>query len=627
MRTFLFSILALGVLFSLKACSPAKQDDTIRAAKVQVAFHRDLSSLATDITALHEAIAQDKGEAVIQKAFIQARLHYKATEYLSEYSFPMVAKKLNGPALAKVEIEPDEITNLKPNGFQVVEELVFPYNQASKTEALEEVSYLQKLVSDLQQNEEATTLKDRQVFEAMRLQVVRILSLGISGFDSPVAFQSLPEASASLKAMQNALAFYADDLGSDKGKTDQAFQKAQDFLHKPENTFNNFDRLGFIRDTLTPLSEALFSAQQALNLQPADLLTPLKQDFTQVFTEKAFNPLGFAPNDAREIKPLQIMVGKLLFYDPILATDGSRSCATCHQNALAFTDGLPRANSIDGKPSALRNTPTLLNAALQRTTAYDFLTTHLEDRVEKVINSAPEMHSSPLEVAQKVRSIPEYAQMFEKAFGKSTDDKVLARQILVAISQYMRTLVGMNSPFDRYIRGENGATLDDSAKRGFNLFMGRAKCGTCHFAPLFNGTVPPSYAEAESEVLGVPEKPLTSGATISTDVGKFDLFKIDLHQHAFKTSTVRNAAKTAPYMHNGVYKTLDEVIDFYNRGGGAGIGIRLPNQTLPTNKLNLTDTEIQDLKAFIESLTDLSPVTAVPTHFPTIPAGSKAVRK
>jgi len=111
--------------------------------------------------------------------------------------------------------------------------------------------------------------------------------------------------------------------------------------------------------------------------------------------------------------------------------------------------------------------------------------------------------------------------------------------------------------------------------------MGKAKCGTCHFMPFFNSTVPPHFTHTESEVIGVPTRPDTANAVIDNDLGKYNLFPFDVFKYAFKTTTVRNAALTAPYMHNGVYSDLEQVMDFYNRGGGAGIGIALDNQTLP----------------------------------------------
>ena len=148
------------------------------------------------------------------------------------------------------------------------------------------------------------------------------------------------------------------------------------------------------------------------------------------------------------------------------------------------------------------------------------------------------------------------------------------------------------------MRGNESFSEDEEA--GFNLFAGKAKCATCHFIPLTNGTVPPSFMKSESEVLGVPNK----NKKLDADLGKFELTKAEIHRHSFKTPTIRNIALTAPYMHNGVFKNLEEVVDFYNDGGGKGLGFNLPNQTLPEDKLNLTSLEKQQLIAFMRTLTD-----------------------
>jgi cytochrome c peroxidase len=153
------------------------------------------------------------------------------------------------------------------------------------------------------------------------------------------------------------------------------------------------------------------------------------------------------------------------------------------------------------------------------------------------------------------------------------------------------------------MRGDKTA-LSASQKRGFNLFMGKAACGTCHFAPVFNGLVPPNYITTEFEILGTPmnedlEKPIAD-----TDLGMYNVFEIEQFKGAFKTPTVRNAAETAPYMHNGAFATLEKLIDFYDKGGGAGIGLNVPQQTLSPTPLNLTKEEKADLISFIEALTD-----------------------
>ena len=135
-----------------------------------------------------------------------------------------------------------------------------------------------------------------------------------------------------------------------------------------------------------------------------------------------------------------------------------------------------------------------------------------------------------------------------------------------------------------------------------NLFMGKAKCATCHFAPVFNGTVPPNFAKTEHEVVGTPKD--KAGSALSDDTGRYMFNQMPQLKGAFKTPGLRNVAVTAPYMHNGVYDTLEEVVDFYNKGGGLGMGLPADNQTLPFDKLSLTDAEMKALVAFMKALTD-----------------------
>ncbi len=134
--------------------------------------------------------------------------------------------------------------------------------------------------------------------------------------------------------------------------------------------------------------------------------------------------------------------------------------------------------------------------------------------------------------------------------------------------------------------------------------MGKAQCGTCHFAPVFNGSTPPFFNRSEYEVLGVPGIRKASTKLPDEDLGRYEHIPVSPYRGAFKTPTVRNAAHTEPYMHNGRYKTLRAVLDFYNQGGGTGIGLVSPEQTLSNKKLQLSKTEINDIISFLESLTD-----------------------
>jgi cytochrome c peroxidase len=160
-------------------------------------------------------------------------------------------------------------------------------------------------------------------------------------------------------------------------------------------------------------------------------------------------------------------------------------------------------------------------------------------------------------------------------------------------------LYSFNSKFDKNIRGDID-TFTESEKNGFNIFMGKALCATCHFIPLTNGTVPPFYSETEKEVIGVPAT--NANKTLDDDLGFYWVFGEDLHKGMFKTPSIRNIEHTAPYMHNGVYSTLEEVMNFYNKGGGSGLGFNIEHQTLPFDKLNLTTKEQNDVIAFMKTL-------------------------
>jgi cytochrome c peroxidase len=215
------------------------------------------------------------------------------------------------------------------------------------------------------------------------------------------------------------------------------------------------------------------------------------------------------------------------------------------------------------------------------------------------VSNRDEMHGSLHIAAKKLWQNKSYRIMFADAFPKKGRTNIDTLEVTNAIGSYVRSLTYLNSRFDEYMRG-NKAAMSQQELNGFNLFMGKAKCGTCHYMPLFNGSFPPRYNIIESEVIGVPEN--AAQAAIDTDMGRYNILKTPAFKHAFKITSVRNAALTAPYMHNGVFTTLEQVVDFYNKGGGRGLGYKVDNQTLPTGKLNLTLKERSEIVAFIKSL-------------------------
>ena len=267
-----------------------------------------------------------------------------------------------------------------------------------------------------------------------------------------------------------------------------------------------------------------------------------------------------------------------------------------------------KAHSIDSKGSTVaRNTPTLINAALQPAQFADERSATLEDQIVEVLRSPAEMSSSVEQAAATIGSNPSYASAFAAAFAGEQSSAVTPLRLRQALAAYVRTLVSLDSRFDLAVRGDTSAlTLDE--RRGFTLFMGKGGCGTCHFAPLFSGNTPPLYMGSDVEVIGTPVSPRTP-AMLDPDSGRARIDGLPAHLRAFKTPSLRNVALTAPYMHNGAFRTLDEVLLFYDVGGGLGGGARIGNQTLSADSLHLSAAERKAIIAFLGALTDTAGLT------------------
>jgi cytochrome c peroxidase len=581
------NIVFLLICFLLFSCSDFKS----KAKHINDLYLADLAVLQEDVVQLQHFVEDGATQKQLQNQFLKAHQSYKRVESISEYYFPTVSKAINGPALDEYEYD-DGIT-VPPAGLQVIEEFFFPvYDKNSKKEVLKEIGILNANLYRLEMISKTNELTDSSVFDAMRLEVFRIITLGITGFDSPIAQNSLAEAITSLKTIEKQLIIYVEN--EQNPATLKILKEGKDYLDK-NSKFNEFDRAYFIKKYLNPLSKAIYETQSDLKIPFFKESRGLKVTAQTLFEKNAFDTEAFSGFPDYKTTKEKIELGKLLFNDPILSGNNTRSCASCHHADKAFADGLEKAITLDGKQMIKRNTPTLSNIAFQRNFFYDSRVNYLEDQAIAVITNENEMHGSLEKSASDLKRSKKYAAHFEKAFPNK---EITAFTIKNALSSYIRSLSKYDSRFDGYMRGEEKFNLDEIA--GFNLFAGKAKCATCHFIPLTNGTVPPNFDKSESEVLGVPGK----DKKIDGDLGKFDLTKAEVNRYSFKTPTIRNIALTAPYMHNGVFKTLEEVVDFYDGGGGSGLGFNLLNQTLPGDKLNLTPLEKKQLIAFMKTLTD-----------------------
>jgi cytochrome c peroxidase len=564
-------------------------------SQVKRLFMQDITALDSAVSQLQTDIRLHRPAQRIQSSFRSARLAYKRVEFLSAYYSPETTRALNGPNIPDVD---DDLRVNEPQGFQVLEEMIFP---EIKVETYPEITHtaavIRANVNRLRKISQTNEITDSHIFDAMRLEVFRIITQGITGFDSPVAFYSLPESVATLAAMQGHLGHYTSEGDHQElaGRIDTAFQAAISYLSRSAD-FNGFDRLEFIKRYANPLSSQLLDVQNALGVPVFKEKRLLSVSARTLTDTGVFNADYFINFQEQAMTDERIALGRMLFFNPVLSNNSGRTCATCHQPEKAFTDGESKSFAIGFNGARIsRNAPTLLNASFQAVQFADSRVSFLEDQASDVIRNPREMHGSLPDAVESLRNQDEYKKLFEASYK----DGLTENNLKNAIASYIRSLSSLDSRLDRYFRNSD-ATLTLEEKNGFNLFMGKAKCATCHFFPLFNGTVPPAYLETESEVLGIPAT--AEGKTVDPDVGKYMLTNREPHRYAFKTPTVRHVALTAPYMHNGVFQSLEEVVDFYDRGGGNGLGFNLENQTLPFDKLDLVDSEKKALVAFMKIL-------------------------
>ena len=280
----------------------------------------------------------------------------------------------------------------------------------------------------------------------------------------------------------------------------------------------------------------------------------------------------------------RVQLGKQLFFDNRLSRDDSVSCAKCHDPQKGWSDGLPRSKGIGGQVGS-RNSPTLINVAYQNFFFWDGAESSLEQQVFGPIRNKAEMGmGSPDAAAKKLNQVPGYRRQFQQVFG--TD--VTADSLAKAIASFERTILSMQTPYDRlFILGERTA-LSEAAKRGHTLFVGKAHCAACHSGPNF------SDGGFHNIGIGIDAEPFDAGREMQSG--------LQGARGSFKTPTLREIAHSGPYMHDGSLPTLEEVVDYYNKGGNQSDKAGKPNQFLDEEifELNLAKGEKRDLVIFLK---------------------------
>ncbi len=519
-----------------------------------------------------------------------SRAFFKKSEPILSYAEKENYKTLNAPNLLRIQEE--DATDIKinqPIGYQVIEENLFSEDLDTLilSRAIKVTSARLKLIEhniDLK-------MKDYHIIWILRDAIIRATTTGLSNFDSPVLGASLKESRYTYETLNYILNIYQDNF-KNKGLLTNWKTEIKQTIETLNTDFDSLNRYTFIKNHTNKQLELLKATQDDWEVKfPFEFA--LNSQATRLFSNTAFNLSYFSDykNDTIHLKT-KIKLGKKIFNDKRLSIDNSMACATCHIKDKAFTDGKKTFNK-----NLKRNTPTLTYSGLQKSFFLDNRAGSLEGQIVGVIKNHDEFNTDLEHIIKVIKEDKNYSKAFDTLYTRGATDM----NIRHSIASYVRTLNTFNSKFDNNINGKEN-TLTEQEIKGFNIFMGKGACATCHFPPLFNGTVPPNFNESELEIIGVPKT--GKNKKLDDDLGRYNIFKTIERKGAFKTPTIRNVEITAPYMHNGVYENLEQVIDFYNKGGGGGLGFDLPHQTLPFDKLKLTEEEQLALVVFMKTLTD-----------------------
>ncbi len=453
-----------------------------------------------------------------------------------------------------------------------------------------------------------------------RLFLLNLAAIYTTGFECPDTNRIIPELRSMLDDVNEIYSSFNKNFPETAlpGNYREIYNNAVDFVRAQPLAYTLFDHFSFIRNYISPLfllNQKLINQYHVVTKSLVDYSLNKKE--ITIFNKglyNAQNAKGIFIRVTDEDALVEIdKLGKLLFYDPILSGNNLRSCASCHKPTEFFTDTLnPTSLQFNQKDILSRNTPSLINAPYNHLLMLDGKHTSLQDQTKAVITNPNEMGSTEKDVMEKILSCAEYKNGFKSLLKFTPQEKEISfDHIVSAITFYYSKFSKYSSSFDEAMN-EN-KDLDASAKQGFNLFMSKAQCATCHFVPQFNGIKPP-YVSSEFEVLGVPAD--TSFKNLSKDKGRYDVNPAGEMLNAFRTGSIRNAVHTAPYMHNGIFSSLNQVIDFYDVGGGAGKELKIQNQTLSADSLKLSAIEKNNLTQFIMSLNENIPFEYPPRQLP-----------
>ncbi len=592
-------------------------------------YHSRLNELTQSETELIGHINNENIQTLAGKKFIknkikESRLKLKGVDFWLRYLEPVAYRKINGPL--PIEWETEVFEKFEPpykregTGLSLAELYLDEIN-ISKDSLIYLIRSSLQSIKTYQTEPITVNLKNHHHFYlANRLYLLNLSAIYTTGFECPDASNRIPELVSMLEDINQLYLTYNESFYGYPIKKNylNLYGDALQFVKKQPLEPNEFDHFNFIKNYVNPL----FSLNQQM-IREYNVVSNNFNDYSlndkslSIFDKALYNGQNekgvfIAVDDEVVLEEIR-QVGKLLFYDPILSGNNKRSCVSCHKPTEYFTDTSRNTSlQFDNKQSLTRNTPSLINVVYNHLLMLDGKHISLMNQAKDVITNPIELGSNEKDILKKVMSCSDYEKSF-KRFVKLTPNstKLNIDHIVSAVILYYSSFSKYYSPFDDAMN--NNKNININCEKGFNIFMSKAQCGTCHFVPQFNGVKPP-YISTEFEVLGVSVD--LTFTKISPDSGRSLIYPAPEMNHAFRTGSIRNAAFTKPYMHNAVFNTLDEVISFYDAGGATGKGLPLSNQTLSGDSLKLSETEKVHLKAFILSLNENIKFEAAPATLP-----------
>ncbi|NOT36062.1 MAG: cytochrome C peroxidase [Saprospiraceae bacterium] len=570
-------------------------------------LNKELQSFQKEYSYLKNSTTINK-EDIVDKIH-EIRLILKKVDPWLRYFEPIEYKKINGPLLVEWEVEAFEKFE-KPykregSGLYLMEELVQEEKvnfNAFLNFCSEAQNSLKLYLADSLQSE---LRKPNNFLLVHRLFLLNLSSIYTTGFECPDQRRILPELITMIEEQLDILLLFAKEGVHYNEEYCSLFKDALRFLYSFKGDWEKLDHFTLIRQYIEPLYsmnqiiirkskvESIAYNEYALNNEANSLLD--KTLYSAQEMKGVFQPI----TDSATTLKIQNL-GRKLFYDPLLSGNIKRSCASCHKPEQYFTDTTEETSlQYDQKSYLPRNTPSLINVAQNQLMRMDGKHFNFFNQTKEVLNNPIELNDNESSVVKKILTCNQYKKELKYLVKSSTEKKINFAHISSALSFYLIQFQTGQSAFDSMMMQKK--TSNDDITQGFNLFMGKAKCGTCHFFPGFGGVKPP-FLSNEFEVLGVPED--TTFRSISRDSGRYNHFQSPEALFAFRTPTVRNIQYTKPYMHNGIFFSLNEVMDFYNQGGGKGRKLDVINQTLDEDKLNLSSSEIEKIISFMNSLSE-----------------------